>query len=142
MYLAESNNLLLIKARLIKKIKTVKEVFNIVVNKNKVEGKIPLQQVSTPLLKKRKKTSLIFNTFSVKEKAITLANIPKKRAKKQVLVLTTSMLVTTAKKKAARNAGPSKTSKTSETGENGQNDKNDKNSKYKEKSENSRTNFA
>lgn len=50
-------------------------------DEDKVEVKISLQQVSTPLPKMKKKTSLTSNISTIKRKAITPADIPKKRAK-------------------------------------------------------------
>ena len=102
------------------------------VNKNKVKARTFLQQMSISLLKKKKRISSISNAIFVKTKAITPANILKKkeRAQKLVLVLTISILVIIAQKKLAKNA---ETSEIDEKSENGKN---------REKGENLGTNFA
>lgn len=81
-YLVKSNNFLYIRVRLIKKIKTTKKVFDIIINKDRNKAKIFLQQVLKSLLKKKKKISSILNTFTAKRKAITLTNDLKNRIQK------------------------------------------------------------
>lgn len=72
----------------------------------------------TLLLKKKKKISTILNTFSAKRKAITLVNIPRKKNKKLVLVLATSISMIAAREEAVKNA------------KNGNKAENDENGKY------------
>lgn len=76
-----SNNLLLTKARPTKRIRTTNKVSDTVIKKNRVKAKIPLQQVLILLLKRKKRIPLTFNTFSIKEKTITLADVSKNKLK-------------------------------------------------------------
>lgn len=78
MHLVENNNLLPTKLK--KKNKITKEVFGAIIDKDRDEAKIHLQQVSTSFLTKKKKISSMLNTFSTEGKAIILANIPKKKS--------------------------------------------------------------
>lgn len=77
-YLVGNKNLL--STRPIKTTKTIKKVFNAIVNKNKVKVKTSLQLVLILLLRKKKKVFLILNTFSIKEKANILASDIRKKS--------------------------------------------------------------
>lgn len=74
------------------------------------------------LPKKKKKISLISNTFTIKKKVIILTSIlkQKQKAKKQVLVLAIFMSVIASNKKTIQNIW------TTETSKDGENNKNDK----------------
>lgn len=124
------------RARLTKRIKTIKKIFSNIEDKNRVATITFLQQVWTSFLKKKKKTSLILNISSIRGKVITAANVLKEKIKKLVLVLATSTPVIAVKKKALENAEAGKTSKNRETGENGEIGKNSKNGKNKDKNKN------
>lgn len=63
-----------------KKIKATKKVFGTTVGESKVETKTPLERVSRPLPKKKTKTSLTSNIFSVKRKAIIPIDILRKKS--------------------------------------------------------------
>lgn len=76
--------------------------------------------------KKKKKIFLILDSSFTRENIIILANIPRKRAKKLMSIMATSMQITIAKKKAFKNV---------ETGENSVNSKNG------DKDENLKTSF-
>lgn len=75
-YLIKSNHLLLIK----KKTRTTKKIFDVAVDKDKIEAKTFLQQMLTLLSRKKIRTSFISNAFSVKKKTINLVNVLKKRS--------------------------------------------------------------
>ena len=79
-YLIKNNNFL--STRLTKKIRTIREIFGTIVNKNRVIGKIQLQKLSTLLLKKKKKISFILNVFFIKKKSITPTKVLEKRSEK------------------------------------------------------------
>lgn len=95
--LIRSNNFPL--TRLIKRIKTTKEVFGTMIKKDKFEAKTLLQQVLILLSKRKNKTSPILNVFFVKKKIIALASVLKKKSQKQILILAT---ITVSRKKASK----------------------------------------
>lgn len=76
-HLVRSNNFL--STKLTKKIRITKEVFAAMVDKNKIEPKTSLQYVFTLLPKKKKRTFLISNNSSAKEKFIILINVFKRK---------------------------------------------------------------
>ena len=66
-----------------KRTRTIKEVLGNVVDNNKDEAKTFLQQVSTILPKRERKTSLMSNAFTAEEKAISPTNVLKRRIRNQ-----------------------------------------------------------
>ena len=66
-----------------KRTRTTKEVLGIVVDGDKNEAKIPLQQMSTLFPRRKKKISPMLNTSFVEKKAILLTSVFRKATKSQ-----------------------------------------------------------